>query len=355
MKRALILALLLVTALLTFEPSSAYAQITYSIKHLGPDPDPPNVYIYYVMDLNDRGDVIGGAYATEGIWSWMLTAQGQFTRLPSLPNPPYPDNEAFAINNRRQVVGAGYEEGYQGLRPFLWERGEIRDLGTFPEANTVYPNDINTRGVIVGDVYLDQNRTPFMQLGSSYHTLETLGGNGYTSALRVNELGVICGYSEVPTGGPHAVLWNRDGHIQDLGVLPGGSSSTASSLNDFGDVAVTTRFGQFGETSLPAVWRDGQLTPLPLVHGGTNVRASASGINDFGQIIGDERNSDTDQITPLLWENGHVYDVNDLIRADDPLRASVHINDVLFINNRGQIVATGTDSRNYLLTPSGHL
>jgi uncharacterized membrane protein len=346
MKRMLILALALMFG-------TAHAQITYSMKHLGPDPDPPNVYIYYIMDLNDRGDVIGGAYATEGIWSWMLTNEGQFTRLPSLPNPPYPASEALAINNRRQVVGSGYEEGFQGYRPFLWQRGDIRDLGSFPEAGTVYANDINTRGLIIGDVYLNQNRTPFVQFGSNYHTLETLGGNGYTSAYRVNELGVICGYSEVPTGGPHAVIWSRDGHIHDLGVLPGGSSSSASGINDFGDVAITTRFGQFGETSLPAVWHQGQLNPLPLLHGGTDVRAGAAGINDLGQIIGSEQSNG--QNTPLIWQRGQVYDVNDLIRADDPLHASVRINDVLFINNRGQIVATGSDNRNYLLTPSGHL
>jgi uncharacterized membrane protein len=355
MKRSLILALALVlaTAMLALQSAPVHAQATYSIKHLGPDADPPNVYLYYVMDLNDRGDVTGGAYATEGIWSWVLTSDGQFTRLPTLPNPPYADSESFAINNRRQVVGSGYEEGFVGLRPFLWQRGQIRDLGTFPDSS-VYANDINTLGVIVGDVFVNQNRTPFRQFGSDYATLETLGGNGYTSAVRVNELGVICGYSEVPTGGPHAVIWRRDGHIQDLGVLPGGSSSQASGINDFGVVAVTTKFGQFGETSLPAVWHDGALTPLPLLHGGTSVRASADGINDLGQIIGSE-NNETGQITPLLWQRGQVYDVNDLIRADDPLRASVHIQSVQFINNRGQIVATDSSSHNYLLTPSGHL
>lgn len=353
MKHAFVLALVLATALLTFVSSTAHAQVTYSIKHLGPDPDPPNVYIYYIMDLNDRGDVVGGAYATEGIWSWLLTSDGQFTRLPTLPNPPHPQSEASAINNRRQIVGSGYEEGFQGYRPFIWQRGQIRDLGSFPEANTVYPNDINTLGLIVGDVYLDQNRTPYVQLGSHYHTLETLGGNGYTSAARVNELGVTCGYSETPAGGPHAVIWPLNGHIRDVGMLPGGSSSTCGGINDFGVVLVNTKFGQFGETSLPAVWQQGQLTPLPLVHGGTDVRAGAVAVNDLGQIIGSEQSNG--QNTPLIWENGQVYDVNDLIRADDPLRASVQISSPQFLNNRGQIVATSTDGRNYLLTPSGHL
>jgi probable HAF family extracellular repeat protein len=355
MKRAFTLALMLATALLTFEFSPAYAQATYTIKHLGPDADPPNVYIYYIMDLNDRGDVVGGAYASDGIWSWVLTSNGPFTRLPTLPNPPYGTSEAFAINNRRQVVGSSYEGGYVGYRPFLWERGQIRDLGSFPDAGTVYANDINTLGVVIGDVYLDQNRTPYVQFGSNYHTLETLGGNGYTSAYRVNELGVICGYSETPAGGAHAVIWDRHGHIHDLGVLPGGSSSDASGINDFGYVAVTTRFGQFSQMSLPAVWHDGQLNPLPLLHVGTNTGGAAISINDLGQIIGTEQNNDTGQSTPLIWQNGQVYDVNDLIRADDPLRASVQIQGLLFLNNRGQIVATGTDSRNYLLTPSGHL
>jgi hypothetical protein len=58
-----------------------------------------------------------------------------------------------------------------------------------------------------------------------------------------------------------------------------------------------------------------------------------------------------------LWEDTHVFDLNDLIRSNDPLRAFVSLEGATSINDRGAIVATGRDSRSpnelhtYLLTP----
>ena len=57
-----------------------------------------------------------------------------------------------------------------------------------------------------------------------------------------------------------------------------------------------------------------------------------------------------------------LYDLHDLIRADDPLRPFVTLGPPIVINNRGQILVTGKDSRigpfgqiPYRLVPSGHL
>ena len=62
--------------------------------------------------------------------------------------------------------------------------------------------------------------------------------------------------------------------------------------------------------------------------------------------------------TPLLWEDGVVYDINDLIAPDDPLKPYVTLIRSWLINDRGQLVVQGTDSRHpsvhqppYLLTP----
>ncbi len=52
--------------------------------------------------------------------------------------------------------------------------------------------------------------------------------------------------------------------------------------------------------------------------------------------------------------DGVVYNLNDLISADDPLRASVRLWQAVMINNRGQILTLGTGNKNYLLTPTDH-
>jgi hypothetical protein len=48
-----------------------------------------------------------------------------------------------------------------------------------------------------------------------------------------------------------------------------------------------------------------------------------------------------------------VYNLNDLMRADDPWRLSAQLQHAAVINNRGQILALGAGNTNYLLAPSG--
>jgi hypothetical protein len=49
--------------------------------------------------------------------------------------------------------------------------------------------------------------------------------------------------------------------------------------------------------------------------------------------------------TATLWFGGQVIDLNTLIRVDDPLRPYVHLESIAEINNRGDMIATGFDSR----------
>jgi hypothetical protein len=63
--------------------------------------------------------------------------------------------------------------------------------------------------------------------------------------------------------------------------------------------------------------------------------------------------------TALQWTNDTVFDLNTLVSTGDPLQPYVHLQQGRLINNVGQIVATGADSRanpnfaqnTYLLTP----
>ena len=95
---------------------------------------------------------------------------------------------------------------------------------------------------------------------------------------------------------------------------------------------------------------------LPVLRTGDTV---TRGINNRGQIIGHEYYS-TDhglEASALLWEDGEVVYLNDLIGQADPLKAYVRLRTALQINDKGQIAVSARDSRapttfiSYLLTP----
>jgi hypothetical protein len=46
-----------------------------------------------------------------------------------------------------------------------------------------------------------------------------------------------------------------------------------------------------------------------------------------------------------LWLGTHVVELDRLVRADDPLKPFVHLTSAESINDRGDIVASGVDSR----------
>jgi len=97
------------------------------------------------------------------------------------------------------------------------------------------------------------------------------------------------------------------------------------------------------------LWQNGVTTPLPMLPAATT--GSASGINDRRQIVGETGN------VAVLWQNGTAIDLNSRIAPSDPLQPYVYLRKASRINNLGQIVASGSDSRSsdpdqwYVLTP----
>ena len=77
--------------------------------------------------------------------------------------------------------------------------------------------------------------------------------------------------------------------------------------------------------------------------------SGASGINDKGQVVGF---ASDDTLRPFLWENGVLYDINDLL-VDD---AGLQLLFAFQINASGQIVGTAVQKstgevRAYLANP----
>jgi hypothetical protein len=82
----------------------------------------------------------------------------------------------------------------------------------------------------------------------------------------------------------------------------------------------------------------------------------ARSINDSEVIVGFQEGAGTDS-RALVWVNGNVYSLTDLIRERDPLKPFAILQFAWKVNNRGQILVSGFDVRepevyaHFLLTP----
>jgi probable HAF family extracellular repeat protein len=137
----------------------------------------------------------------------------------------------------------------------------------------------------------------------------------------------------------HAVLWEPDGSVTDLGNLGGtvdfeaGIGNNGLSINNLGQVVGVSSI-KGNESFHGFLWKRGTgMRDLGTLPGdGSSV---ASSINDRGQVVGISFGNNGPR--GYLWDNGTMTDFNDLVGSDSPLY-------VLFtfgINNHGEVVGFG--------------
>lgn len=208
------------------------------------------------------------------------------------------DSAAFSINERGQIAGMSFTDttvnpatGVPTLDPFLWENGNMLDLGT-------------------------------------------LGGT-IGVAFALNNRGQVVGASDLAgDNGGHAFLWDRKGGMQDLGTL-GGATGGALSINDAGDIVGGDSLADGSGRSF--LWRHGVMTNLGTV--GTNTGSQALSINSRRQIVGNLLDNNGNEIGGFLWEDGGpMVDLSTLIRPNPYLQ----LDHAFQINDRGEIAARGT-------------
>jgi probable HAF family extracellular repeat protein len=164
----------------------------------------------------------------------------------------------------------------------------------------------NAAGQKIGDSFSDLTSTGWLNnAGWIYSGGQfTILPYAQSAPTAINASGQVVG-NYFDSSGSHAFLYSN-GHITDLGTL-GGAGSGATSLNDQGQVV-----------------------------GWANV-AGAPGAPSY-----------TQPSRAFLYENGQMYDLNNLLsKGTPPLDLGLAIG----INNMGQILAVG-DSQVYLLTPT---
>lgn len=168
-----------------------------------------------------------------------------------------------------------------------WWNGVLTDVGVLPGGNNSGTTWISANGLIVGD----------------------------------SENGLVDPLSGLPEA--NAVLW-EGGKIINLGTVPGGTQSLATTVNSRGQIAgfsnndISDPFslGGFATQTRAFLWQHGAITDLGTLGGPDALSAF---VNERGQIAGLSYSNSTPNATtgmptldPFLWENGTMLDLGSL-------------------------------------------
>jgi uncharacterized membrane protein len=270
-----------------------------------------------LLGINDRSVVSGDLLLAPGVPSAFFWRDGDVFVLQALTG----ERLLFAtdVNNRRQALVRYVAD--QNVGHALWHRGEIKRLDPPAGFSGTLPRRINNRGDIVGSAFAGRN-VPAVWQDDTMMQIDTPAGADEAFGVDINDHGTVVAHAFFPAG-----VGESFGHVTAY------------------------------------VWKDGEITLLPALTS-EQQNSTAGSINNRGVVVGSSGTNpgQTFRADATIWRRGRAADLNELIGDEDPLGPFVHLESAEQINNRGQIVATGNDSRRpnnsmsnsinyYLLTP----
>lgn len=144
-------------------------------------------------------------------------------------------------------------------------------------------------------------------------------------ALGINNSNVAVGDAYTVADQQRAVRWSAAGDVTDLGTLPGGTYSTATAINSWGEIVGTSGVGG-SDLGIAVRWSPaGQISALPSLPSALDSDAETTAVNDLGFIVGFERVAPNYDRVPLRWSpNGSL---TQLAHGADADAAPTAIND----------------------------
>jgi probable HAF family extracellular repeat protein len=345
--------------------------------------------------VNNWGVASGEASLADGNWHAILW-QGPFKKdlgtLGGLSSSVY-----NSPNDIGQVVGAAETsdsdpngEDFCGFKAsgapssgtclgFLWEHGSMNPLPTLGGYNGA-ASMINNRGEVVGNAenttldstcptynpglgqYQVLQNKPVVWKNGQIEELPTYGGDLDGFAIAINDSGQVAGASGACStfntinglylSPVHALLWDENGAVTDLGSLGGAFGNQAHNINNRGQVVGVSDLA--GDAVFHGfVWsqRTGMqdVPPLP-----GDTYSAALSINDAGEVGGVSLDSTFTILRAFVVVNGVPTDLNTLIPEDSPLQLQT----VCGINSRGELTGLAVEKstgeyRGYLAIPIG--
>jgi len=203
----------------------------------------------FATGINRSGQIVGASQIGNGDFhAFRREVNGDVLDLGAFADGTG-SSSATAVNGLGQVVGTLVGEGFQD--GFLWnERDGIAPLiKDPPPAFFVFPQDINNRGEIVGDIVgREPGRAFRWKFGEGFLFLGTLSGvdTHFATARAINLWGTIVGGSQTISGDVHGFVWSQQTGMRDLNdvIDPGSEIRTdavlgaAAGINDAGSIAL---------------------------------------------------------------------------------------------------------------------
>jgi hypothetical protein len=178
------------------------------------------------------------------------------------------------------------------------------DLGVLPGAEWSAATRVNIRGTVVGHSYSGVTGRPYRWTrDTGMVELPTFGGEATVTDL--NDLDEIVGYAYIPRyNQTHAVLWDAEGNIEDLGTLGEPElDSRARGINNNGEVVGLTPLSGGGHPvgfiwSRPEGMRRLDIGIYPEENG---FLFTINDINDYGVVVGRTFVGKVEPQAPYQW------------------------------------------------------
>ena len=334
--------------------TTAYAQDPpcYEVAEIILGPQCPNgdpaVMVPWAM--NDEGWVTGYYGCVPGPEiSFIWPGQGPPVAIPMPPGTS--SSNAYDINSEGRIVG---RLSGDGPFAFLYDGVEVTVIEPPPPGYRSEANGVNDDGVVVGAWFSVGGTPAFMWHEGVFTDLGTIPGLESSQAEDINNADPpqITGQRWIEGRGVHMAFILQGEQLLDLGPITGGFDSRGAAINNHGEV---TGRGEVPHPEPPGYqfhgfyWSGGVMSDIGTLP--TYDRSVAYDINDASQIVGYCSDSDVALDTAFLWQEGTMWDLNDLI----PPESSVRLTLAAAINDAGQIVCHADPGATHivavLLTP----
>ena len=370
---------------------------TYTVTDLGPANNP----FSQATGVDDFGLITGVATAADGSQHAVIWLNGVMTDI-GKPGLEGPNSGAGPVNAFGQVIGGaetslkdpnnenfcGYATGLQCLA-FVWRNGAgMTALPALGGTNSAW-GGINNVGQVAGYAenahkdpacsgkaavngtgpqLFDFQAVIWGPKAGQIQELSPLPGDTVAMANSINDHGQAVGTSGTCANtvvggfevGPHAVLWESNGSVHDLGNLGGtantgllGAGTEAWGINNRG--VVTGQAVLSGNEAFhPFLWsRETGMLDLGVLPG--DLVGAGLGMNNNNDVVGASVSAPgpaTGNPRAFLWQHGVMTDLNARIPANSPL----YLLTAFGINDAGVIVGFGVtgagDIHGFLATPA---